>query len=491
MRARRGGYLATTVVGPVTTSTSRILSPRKAASTLSFGRRAARGLTLSLWAAALGSGCGVSAPRAETVAASSSPIQGGTVDTTDTFVVAIVRQDLSTGEIALCSGALLAPNLVATARHCVATLSSDPVDCLSTTFGAVSPPSDVFVTTDTTLSGNDFYTVSEIIVPSEASEKLLCGNDIALLILSQSISLSQYVTPVINPPMTDHNLFTTAITAIGYGLDSPADVDASSAGVRRILENVDLECISGDPVFADCLSEEDAATETVVAGEFASVGGTCTGDSGSGAFEQRNFNDGKWVSFGVLSRGSVSTDGTTCEPAVYTRFDAWGSLLNDAANEAAQMGGYALPAWATPSPSQSSATEGGTCVANALTCSADGDCCSHNCLSHDQGITFTCSACSNSDPCDVGYSCDSATSTCVLSSADDAGAAGATASHASQRASGKGCSVGAVGGRASARRRHPGEVSWIAASLVLGLVWRRRRNGGHRRHGRVASASEA
>ena len=75
------------------------------------------------------------------------------------------------------------------------------------------------------------------------------------------------------------------------------------------------------------------------------------GDSGSGAFEQGNFNNGKWVAFGVLSRGGVSTDGTTCEQPIYTRFDAWSSLIVGAAQQAAAKAQprampTRLPTWA-------------------------------------------------------------------------------------------------------------------------------------------------
>ena len=60
---------------------------------------------------------------------------------------------------------------------------------------------------------------------------------------------------------------------------------------------------------------------------------------------------GKWVAFGVLSRGGVSTDGTTCEQPIYTRFDAWGSLIVGAAQQAAtdaaaRGAAYPLAVWA-------------------------------------------------------------------------------------------------------------------------------------------------
>ena len=90
--------------------------------------------------------------------------------------------------------------------------------------------------------------------------------------------------------------------------------------------------------------------QAVTAGEFISGDSTCEGDSGSGAFEQSNFDAGKWVAFGILSRGGVSSDGTTCVQPTYTRFDAWGPLIAQAVTQAqqqatAQKASYALPAW--------------------------------------------------------------------------------------------------------------------------------------------------
>jgi len=46
----------------------------------------------------------------------------------------------------LCTGTLLAPNLVVTARHCVAPPAGNTVDCSSATFGPMVAASQVNVT---------------------------------------------------------------------------------------------------------------------------------------------------------------------------------------------------------------------------------------------------------------------------------------------------------------------------------------------------------
>jgi Trypsin len=252
---------------------------------------------------------------------------------------------------------LLTPNLVATARHCVQSLPpvsddapSDEIDCSRSIFGTLFPLDSLYVTTDTTI-GSKLMSVSKVIVPTAANQVHVCGNDIALMILTKPIELPEYVVPVISPPMTSP-IYEPVVTAIGYGIDTPEDIHGTTAGTRRILENVALSCIPNDTTFADCFSDP-MAKAYLTSGEFVSGDSTCEGDSGSGAFEQSNFNEGKWVAFGILSRGGVSADMTTCDQPIYTRFDAWGPLIIDAAQQAAraasaQDAGYALPSWASP-----------------------------------------------------------------------------------------------------------------------------------------------
>ncbi|MGH7269004.1 MAG: trypsin-like serine protease, partial [Polyangiaceae bacterium] len=240
--------------------------------------------------------CGGKEPAVERIGTATSPIQGGTTDTTDSFAVGIVQtsQLQSSSMVAFCSGVLLAPNLVATARHCVAQLASATIDCSTSTFGPVISTQYVWVTTDAVMNLQngvlqDGIGVSSIVVPSQASQTSVCGNDIALLILSQSIALPQYVMPTLNPPMTDPG-YEATVSAIGYGIDTPTDTMGTSAGTRRIKQNVPLQCIPNDPTPSfDCFMQDQTANTYMAADEFISGDSTCEGDSGSGAFEQGHF----------------------------------------------------------------------------------------------------------------------------------------------------------------------------------------------------------
>jgi hypothetical protein len=418
-------------------------------------------------------GCGNASPspasRGEPSASNSSPIQGGTADTTHNFAVGVVEMNGQT--VSFCSGVLLAPNLVATARHCVSQLASSQIDCPTSKFLNTLPAADIFVTADPTISHSGvFISVASIAVPSASD---VCGNDIAVLILSKSIHLAQYVTPAVNPPMTDHQMYTTAATAIGYGVDSPADMSGTSAGVRRIKENVNLVCIPNDSTFPNCLADP-TWLQFATAQEFEGGDGTCDGDSGSGAYDQGAFNKGQWVAFGVLSRGGVSPEGGTCMGSIYSRFDAWSQLLIETAGKAAAMGGYSPPSWTGLSSSQPDvdAHSAGAvaCLTNTTACLQDSDCCSVNCVSHDNNATFFCAACDPNNACNTGLGCQAGV--CVagaLSIFDkDSGVAlkGSAAVHSG------GCAVGRVGPKAPVPWHRT--VAGVAAG-ALALARRRRR----------------
>jgi hypothetical protein len=386
-------------------------------------------------AAAWIAGCGSSSPPVERTGATSSAIQAGAVDATHKFAVGLVQIGQQTVEI--CSGSLLAPNLVATARHCVAAISSSQIDCSTAKFGALVPDTTLWVTTLTTMPAvpvkADYVPLAPggIIVPPDAN---VCGNDIAFLILNQNIALpggypGGYVVPAISPPLTDPSRSTT-VTAIGYGIDTPTDDAGVTAGTRRIKENVGLACIPNDTNFIDCFADRTLRA-SLSANEFISGDRTtCEGDSGSGVYDQAAFDAGSWVSYGVLSRGSVSADGLNCVSPVYTRFDGpWASLLIQTATTAAAMGGYAVPSWAaggttTDAGATTGATDGGqlgaqsdggqqgssaTVGADGTPCASDSVCLSKTCVAFD-GVHFYCaSSCGDGGTCPSQFVCQGPT----------------------------------------------------------------------------------
>lgn len=263
-------------------------------------------------------------PRGETTSTTRGAIQGGSLDSANKFAVAIL--DSSN---AVCSGTLIAPNLVLTARHCIAGGGSDPIDCATDRFESPRTASTYKVTAATTADYDTAeYTVTKILVPTDS---LFCGNDIALAIIDTNVS-GTVAEPMLDPPDLD------AITAIGYGTTAPG---ANDDGKRRKLADVEISCVPGIPK-RDC----DLSSYGMAKTEIAAGAGLCEGDSGSGAFDPASLASGKPVVVGVLSR--AADDGASCLDAVYARTDAFKKFLVDGATEASTDGGYALPNWAKP-----------------------------------------------------------------------------------------------------------------------------------------------
>ena len=266
----------------------------------------------------------------------SSAIQGGATDTNAAHNFAVGVANRFGG---VCSGTLIAPNLVMTARHCVIPPSSDESVTCADRFPANVAASALYVTTEPNLyKAKSYYAATEIITPADNA---FCGNDIALIILEKDVPASeaQPATPVVQFKMTDKRL-SGSITAMGYGITNPS---AEDSGQRRIRQNIPLLCIPGSKDM-DCSG--DMAKYSDDAAEFVTEGYVCSGDSGSGAFDQRSFDKGSPFVMGTLSRGPQTKD--RCLAAIYSRTDAHAQLIVDAAKKAASQGSYELPSWTHP-----------------------------------------------------------------------------------------------------------------------------------------------
>ena len=125
------------------------------------------------------------------------PIVDGQTDRGDSAVLAIAL--VTNSEQALCSGTLIAPNLVLTARHCVAEIANPRVVCGQSRFGDSFEPSDLWVSDALDVGSGHFYPVRQIEVPSSDGE--MCGSDIALLVLDGAFR-SDAVAPGLDEPVT-------------------------------------------------------------------------------------------------------------------------------------------------------------------------------------------------------------------------------------------------------------------------------------------------
>src|SRR3990167_6701259 len=254
----------------------------------------------------------------------SQEIQGGTYDGTSSNVVAILIS--SSQGVGICSGSLIAPNLVLTAHHCVA--PTNTTQCGSSGFGANYAASGFRVTTsgtaaETTLNqgqwpnvnGTTWFGVGVISVPPTPANNI-CGGDMALLRLTSNVPATVCpLTPRVDSAVT----LNEAYTAIGFGRLGPT---GQTSGTRYTVSGLNVLCE------ANCGFGTNGALEWI--GGTTAQRGVCEGDSGGPALDSLR------RVIGTVSRG----DATACNQALYESVFGQGAWIKDQAAQAASAGGY-------------------------------------------------------------------------------------------------------------------------------------------------------
>jgi hypothetical protein len=249
----------------------------------------------------------------ESVGSSTGAIAGGVVDEKDTAVLALIH-----GKSDLCSAALLAPNALVTARHCVSKLvaaaSDGSVVCGQTKFGASEDLAKLRASFDLHIKamGTTWHPVQEVIFLADAG---FCGNDIAVVVLANAVPQAPLV-----PRLVDVVAAGEVYAAVGYGA---VDAKGSDFGTRR----------RRDGLLASCAG--NACEKSVALSEWMGEEGVCAGDSGGPAL------DGSGRVAGVVSRSLAG-----CGSIIYSSPSAHAVWLKNAAQRAAELGGYDAPAWA-------------------------------------------------------------------------------------------------------------------------------------------------
>jgi hypothetical protein len=224
-------------------------------------------------------------------------------------VVAVATlQEGTPGNVTLCSGTLVAPNLVMTARHCVSkaitTTPSCDADGRSHNGAHVSEdaePASIAIYIGDHVRVDRDPPRARAIRTIRPAGNVLCNADVAFLVLDRPLA----DLPILPLRLASSVESGDEVLPVGFG-----GGDANVIGTRRARAH--------SAVLAVGPAANDATGAVLGPNEFEVEVATCRGDSGGPAFDMRT---GEVV--GVISRGgSCTAKGNH----VYTRVDAYATL---------------------------------------------------------------------------------------------------------------------------------------------------------------------
>jgi chymotrypsin len=217
-----------------------------------------------------------------------------------------------------CGGVLIAPNMVATAAHCVYDFQTE----LSVVVGAHDFGGKSAGEQTICVAGKPI--VHENWDPMHPEK----GHDIALLRLAWPAKLNEHVQPLCLDQTAPSP--GTACVATGWGYTSSSSTQRQSPNKLHQLPMIIEDCYWSDQV--DSLICAKGSSNATSQGAY---GTTCVGDSGG---PLACYNDGFWslsglVSFGLGNAEAGSVCGWQDTPSVFTRVSAYADWIKDAIDE--------------------------------------------------------------------------------------------------------------------------------------------------------------
>lgn len=277
--------------------------------------------TLAVLAAACSSAAPERATEGGTQTARSAVIAGKNSTSDQDAVVLLVYYDPSAGKVGSCTGTLIAPNLVLTARHCVAdTDEYAACDAAGEPIAAGEvrgnhKANSMYVFTGKTRP--DFY--SGKIDPAgrgkrilDSGGKNLCNHDIALVVLEAPIADAKILPVRLEGEPRKGETF----TAVGWGV---TDVSAEP-DVRQQRTGIKVQTVGPN----------DEIQPAVPPNEFLVGESICSGDSGGPAIAAET-----GAIIGVVSRGGNATRPDPSDPSsqcinaenLYTKISPFKDLI--------------------------------------------------------------------------------------------------------------------------------------------------------------------